>query len=65
MLADEAGGSLTLLDGEGKKHVILRRDLDELNASGKSLMPEGLEKDISKEQMRDLLAYLSTALNSR
>ena len=63
MLADEAGGSLTLLDGEGKRHVILRSDLDELAASGKSLMPEGLEKDVSPAQMRDLLSYLQDALN--
>jgi putative heme-binding domain-containing protein len=62
MLADESGGSLTLLDAEGKKHQILRRDLEELKASGKSLMPEGLEKDISPEAMADLLTYLKESL---
>ena len=65
MLADESGGSLTLLDGEGKKHVVLRRDLEELTASGVSLMPEGLEKDIPHHEMRDLLVYLQQALNAK
>ena len=62
MLADESGGSLTLLDADGKRHVLLRKDIDELKASGKSLMPEGLEQDISPEAMADLLAYLQAAL---
>jgi hypothetical protein len=62
MLADESGGNLTLLDAEGKQHQILRRDLEELKASGKSLMPEGLEKDIPPEAMADLLSYLREAL---
>jgi len=65
MLADESGGSLTLLDADGKRHVLLRKDIDELKASGKSLMPEGLEQDISPEQMADLLAYLQVALQAK
>ncbi len=65
MLADESGGSLTLLDAEGKRHTLLRRDLDELKASGKSLMPEGLEQDITPDDMRDLLTYLQRALSAK
>lgn len=64
MLADESGGSLTLLDAEGKQHVLLRRNLEQLQASGKSLMPEGMEKDIPPEGMADLLAYLQQALRA-
>ena len=38
--------------------VILRTNLEALTATGKSLMPEGLENQISPEQMADLLEFL-------
>src|SRR5262249_53239284 len=47
---------------EGKEQVIPRSEIDELVSSGKSLMPEGLEKDISVADMADLLAYLLQAV---
>ncbi len=58
ILAEETATSITLKGQEDKKHVILRSELDELYSAGKSIMPEGLEKDISKQDMADLLAYL-------
>jgi putative membrane-bound dehydrogenase-like protein len=59
ILESEAGGSVTLLAAESKRQQVLRSDLAELSSSGKSLMPEGLEKDVSVEEMADLLAWLS------
>ena len=47
ILADETGNSVTLLGQEGKQQTILRTDLESLQATGKSLMPEGLEKDLN------------------
>jgi hypothetical protein len=38
--------------------VILRKNIDSLASTGKSLMPEGLEKEVSVKAMADLLAYL-------
>jgi len=38
--------------------TILRQNIDEIIGSGKSLMPEGLEKKINKQQMSDLLTFL-------
>ena len=38
--------------------VLLRADLDELQSTGKSLMPEGLEKDLSKQDLADVMAYV-------
>ena len=58
LLASETGGSITLIAADGKQHVIARADLDELISTGKSVMPEGLEKDIPVAQMADLLAFL-------
>ena len=41
--------------------VLLRSDLESLHRStGKSLMPEGLENDISLEQMADLMAFVGS-----
>lgn len=59
LLAAESAGSVTLRAQEGKEQVIPRAEIDELFSSGKSLMPEGLEKDITPAQMADLLAYVA------
>ena len=58
MLANETGNSVTLLGQEGKQQTILRSDLEALQATGKSLMPEGLEKDITPADMANVIAYL-------
>ncbi|GIW81412.1 MAG: hypothetical protein KatS3mg105_3219 [Gemmatales bacterium] len=58
VLVSETGNSITLVAAEGKKHTILRRDLDELISTGRSAMPEGLEKEIDPQAMADLFAYI-------
>lgn len=59
LLASESSNSITLRSQLGKEQVLLRSDIDEWKSTGKSLMPEGLEKDINKQDMTDLLAYLA------
>ncbi len=59
LLAAETRTTVELLDAEGKRHVILRDDIDEMQASKKSLMPEGFEKQITPTQLNDLLAFLT------
>ncbi len=61
MLLEETGASLTLVAPEGKQTVIPRGELDQMKSSGKSLMPEGVEKDISPAEMADLAAYLRSS----
>ena len=61
ILAAETATGLTLRGQQGKDETVLRTDLDALRGTAKSLMPEGLEKDVSPRDMADLLAYLSTA----
>lgn len=65
ILAAESSTSVTLKAPEGKEYVLLRNRLEELRSTGKSLMPEGLEKDISVEQMADLVAYLASIRPAR
>jgi putative heme-binding domain-containing protein len=59
VLGSETGNSVTIVAQDGKQQTILRTDLDELVSSGKSLMPEGLEKELSKQDLADLIAYLT------
>jgi putative membrane-bound dehydrogenase-like protein len=65
VLANETGSSVTLLEPEGKKRVILRKDLDTLISSGKSVMPEGLEKDLKMQDLADLIAFLRSTGDSK
>jgi putative heme-binding domain-containing protein len=57
-IASQTASSLTLRRGEGQEDVVLRQDIDEMKSSGVSLMPEGLEKNISPDGMADLLSFL-------
>jgi uncharacterized protein len=59
MLAGESANSIRIINSQGKEEQILRADIDELNASTKSLMPEGFEALMSKQEMADLLAFLN------
>ena len=55
----ETATSITLTSGKGVQDTVLRTNIDEIISSGKSLMPEGFEKTISKEEMADLIAFLN------
>jgi len=58
VLGSETGNSITIVSQDGKQQVILRTELEELSSTGKSLMPEGLEKELSKQDVADVIAYL-------
>ena len=48
-----------ILRGSAGAELRLPRDqLDELRRSATSLMPEGLERTMTREKFRDLLAFL-------
>lgn len=58
MLSTETGSSLTLLAAEGKTEAVLRNEIEELRSTGKSLMPDGLEKDLSPQDLANLIEYV-------
>ncbi len=58
MIAAESATSITLTRAEGESDTVLRTNIDELANSGMSIMPEGLEKQLSKNDMADLIEYL-------
>ena len=57
-IAAQSPTSLTLAREQGEQVTILRRDIDEIRSTGKSLMPEGFEKKINQQEMADLLEFL-------
>lgn len=64
LLASETATSLTLRAMEGKELVLLRSDLESLTTSGKSLMPEGLERELPPADAADLVAWLAAAVRA-
>ena len=59
VIVEESATALMLAGADGKIEAILRHDILHLVSTGKSLMPEGLEKDVSPAAWADLLAYLT------
>src|SRR5262249_41382125 len=58
VLASETATSITLISQEGKEQVILRTNLYELTSSGKSAMPEGLEKDLRPQDVPGMISHV-------
>jgi putative heme-binding domain-containing protein len=58
MIASETATSITLKRAENQSDTVLRTEIDVLQSTGKSIMPEGLEKQIPKQDMADLIEYL-------
>ncbi len=59
MLLVESANSITLARPDGTKVEILRVDMEQMVGSGRSFMPEGLEKDLDPQQLADLFAFLA------
>ena len=60
-LAEQDPQTVTLRSPDGQSVVLERAELEELNKSRKSLMPEGQLKELSDEQLRNLFAYLRSS----
>ncbi len=58
MIGSETATSVTLTRAEGESDTVLRANIDEMENSGMSIMPEGLEKQINANEMADLIEYL-------
>ncbi|MFM9116021.1 MAG: PVC-type heme-binding CxxCH protein [Planctomycetota bacterium] len=57
-LVDQDPQIVTLRGVDGQTTIIPRDEIEELKAVAVSLMPEGLLKELSEQQVRDLFAYL-------
>ena len=57
-ILEETPTSITLRQASGKSKVILRSELVALKNTNRSLMPEGLDRLITPQQLTDLLDFL-------
>ena len=58
VMDSENAESVVLLQAQGIKRVILRNQIQKLEFTGKSLMPEGLEAVMTLQELRDVVAFL-------
>ncbi|MCA9102421.1 MAG: c-type cytochrome, partial [Planctomycetales bacterium] len=60
LLIGETKTTLELLDSEARRHVVQRETIEELVATGTSLMPEGFEQ-MGDEKLAALLGFLTSS----
>lgn len=58
VIANETGGSVTMKGLDGKERAVPRSDLESLVSSNRSLMPDGFESAMTKQQLADLMEFL-------
>ncbi|QJX01301.1 neutral/alkaline non-lysosomal ceramidase N-terminal domain-containing protein [Frigoriglobus tundricola] len=61
IVAAETPTGITLRRADGKEDVILRANIASLRSTALSLMPVGLEKELTPQDVADLFAYLRAA----
>ena len=60
IISAETATSLTLKRADNATDTVLRIDIERLKSTGQSLMPEGMEKQVDKQSMADLLEYFKS-----
>ena len=58
IIARESPGTMTLRSGPGEEETILRGRISEIRASDVSLMPEGFEDNLSRQDIADVIAFM-------
>jgi putative heme-binding domain-containing protein len=58
IIAEETASAITFRRAQGVVETVRREEIDELLSTRRSLMPEGLESQLTLQQMADLLARL-------
>ena len=59
LILSESEANVVLATADGKKHTMPRQQIVDLRTSGQSLMPEGLEKELSPQQLADVMAFVA------
>jgi putative heme-binding domain-containing protein len=65
MIAAETASSITLRRAEKAEDTILRSQIDDIQATAKSVMPDGLEMQLTKQDVADVIAYLQTVATAK
>jgi putative heme-binding domain-containing protein len=64
VLSEETATSITLKREEAANDVILRKNIDEMEASRASMMPENMEEQITPQDLAHLLGFLRDTIGS-
>ncbi len=59
VLRPDAANQLRVIDTAAKETILATADIDELRPAKTSIMPEGIDKKLSPDDLRDLLAFLT------
>ncbi|WP_428306609.1 PVC-type heme-binding CxxCH protein [Lacipirellula sp.] len=62
VVSAETANTVTLTGAEKATQTVPRADIDVMESTGLSLMPEGFEREIDVQGMADLIAYLRSEL---
>jgi putative membrane-bound dehydrogenase-like protein len=65
LLAVETPASVTLRRADNAEDTILRTQIESIQATTQSLMPDELEKQLSKQDLADVIAYLLSQAKPR
>jgi putative membrane-bound dehydrogenase-like protein len=57
-LQAETSEAIVLMQPGGHQQTVLRTEIEQMKVGGRSLMPDGVEKDVTLEQMADLIEFL-------
>ena len=60
LMVEQDAASVTLIDSDYRKTRLARSEIDKLEESEVSIMPEGLLDKLSPQQLRDLFAFLQS-----
>jgi putative membrane-bound dehydrogenase-like protein len=64
VLAAETATSVTLRREQAAEDVILRKDIEQMAASTSSMMPENLEKEVTPQELADLIAFVRSSFGT-
>jgi putative membrane-bound dehydrogenase-like protein len=65
LIAAETASSVTLRRAEKAEDTILRGQIDTIQATPRSLMPDGLETQLTRQDLADLIGYLQAVVGKR
>jgi len=58
IIVNESATNITLRRAESAEDTVPRDEIEEIQSTGQSLMPEGLEKSLSRQELADLIEYV-------
>jgi len=65
VITSESASSVTVASGKGVERTVARSEIAALRATGKSIMPEGLEAALDAQAVADVIAYLMSLKDAK